>query len=265
MFRALWGSRVLIRLLARKTFLVQYRRASLGVLWAIGLPVVQAVVMAFVIGRIVRFNVGVPFQVFVLWGVVPWTFFHNAVTNATTSIVEGSTIATKIYFPRAVLPIVTVLAGVRGLVPAVGVLMVAAAILGAPMGIELLWIFPAMALMFVLACGFAMIFAALYVYFRDMRFIVAAGTIPWAWATGIFYPLSVLGPFRRVAELNPAVGMVQLFRASVGAAGTRAAVELSAWDAWGHTVVITVVWAVALIAISLPLYRRYDRVFVDLL
>lgn len=256
MFRSLWASRVLIRLLARKSFLVQYRRASLGLLWSIGLPMVQAAVMSFIIGRIARFDTDpVPFAAFVLTGVVPWTFFLSAVTNATTSIVDGSTIATKIYFPRAILPIVTVLAGIRGLVPALVVGVSAAAILGAPIGLSLLWLFPAMAMLFLLATGFAMILAGMYVYFRDMRFIVAAGTIPWAWASGIFYPLSVLGPFRQWVELNPAVGMLQLFRLSVGHSP----------PGWERAAGITVIWVVVLIAASLPLYRRYDRVFVDLL
>ncbi len=255
MFRALWESRTLMRLLARKTFLVQYRRATFGLLWSIGLPLVQALVMALVMSRIVRFETGAPYSVFVLSGVVPWTFFMQAVNTSTTSIVEGSSLATKVYFPRAVLPIVMILAGARGFAPAVAIMLVAAAILDATIGIAILYIIPAIALLFLLATGFGLVFAALHVYFRDMRFIVAAATIPWLWASGIFYPVDIFKSLRPWMELNPGIGMLQLFRASIGAAV----------PGWERSVVIAAIWGVALIAMALPLYRRYDRVFVDLL
>ncbi|MGH2728371.1 MAG: ABC transporter permease [Actinomycetota bacterium] len=256
MLRDLWASRKLLRMLAKKTFLVQYRRASLGMLWAIGLPLIQALVMVAVIGRIVRFDTsGAPFSAYVLAAIVPWTFFMTAIQASTTSIVEGSSLATKVYFPRAIFPIVMVLAGVRGLVPGLAIMLGVAAILGASMGVAALMIIPATLLMLTLATGFSLVFAALHVYFRDMRFIVSAATLPWFWASGVFYPVTVFKSFRRWIELNPAVGMLELFRSSIDAAT----------PGWERSAVITAIWAVALMLLALPLYRRYDRVFVDLL
>lgn len=255
MLRELWASRAVVRLLAKKAFLVQYRRASLGVLWAIGLPLVQAVMMAAVIGRIIRFNTGLPYSIFVLSGIVPWTFFMASTSASTVSIVEGSTLATKVYFPRATFPIVTVWSGLRGFVPAVGILIGAAAILGAPLGLDLLLILPGMLLMVTLTMGFSLVLAALQVYFRDMRFIVAAITLPWFWGSGIFYPTTIFKSLRSWVELNPAIGMLGVFRASLGGAA----------PGWGRAALISAAWAVALIMVSLPIYRRYDRVFVDLL
>lgn len=255
MLLELWNSRTLMRLLAKKAFLVQYRRASLGVLWAVGLPLIQALVMSLVIGRIIRFDTGVPYSAFVLSGIVPWTFFQNAVTSATTSIVDGSGIATKVYFPRAILPIVTVWAGLRGLIPGLAIMLGLAAIFQGSLGIDVLLIVPAALLMLLLATGFGLVLAALHVYFRDTRFIVTASALPWFWLSGIFYPLTVFKSLRPWVELNPAVGMLQVFRASVGAVS----------PGWERPVVITIIWVIALAMIALPLYRRYDRVFVDLL
>ena len=81
--RNIWQSRELIRILSRKDFFVKYRRASLGVFWAVGLPLVQATVLSVVLSRIVRFRPpgGIPFPVFVYSGILPWQFFSNAVTN----------------------------------------------------------------------------------------------------------------------------------------------------------------------------------------
>lgn len=255
MLREIWADRTLIRLLAKKSFLVQYRRASFGVLWAVGLPLVQAVVMALVIGRIVRFETGIRYSVFVLSGIVPWSFFMSSVQMATVSIVDGSGLATKVYFPRAIFPIVTVLTGTRGLVPAVGILVASAAIFKAPLGVDLVLLIPALMLLLALALGFALLFAALHVYFRDMKFIVAAASLPWFWGSGIFFPIRIFGSARGWFELNPAVGMLQLFRSALGAGAPGAT----------RAVVISIIWAVALIGLALPLYRRFDRVFVDLL
>ena len=255
MLREIWADRTLIRLLAKKSFLVQYRRASFGILWAVGLPLVQALVMAVVIGRFVRFETGIRYSVFVLSGIVPWSFFLSSVSLSTVSIVDGSGLATKVYFPRAIFPIVTVWTGTRGLVPALGILIGFAAVFKAPLGLHLLLLIPAVLLMLSLATGFSLVFAALHVYFRDMKFIVAASTIPWFWGSGIFYPITIFKSVRQWFELNPAVGMLQLFRSAFGGgapAGTR-------------SVVISIIWVIALIGIALPLYRRYDRVFVDLM
>src|SRR5262245_45080387 len=80
--RDLWRSHVLIRTLARKDFFVRFRRASFGMLWAIGLPLIQGLVMAIVFSRIANFKSGVKLPVFVLWGVLPWTFFSSALQSA---------------------------------------------------------------------------------------------------------------------------------------------------------------------------------------
>ena len=251
----LWRSRVLTRLLAKREFLVNYRRASFGVLWAIGLPLFQGVVIGLTLSRVIRFHTPGGYALFVFAGILPWTFFNGVLTGATNSIVIGSELATRVYFPRAVLPIVTVLAGLRGFIPSIPILIALAAIFKAPLGVHLILLIPATLLMVALTMGFSLVFAALQVYFRDMRFIVAATTLPWFWASGAIFPLDKLHSIRHWIELNPAVGMIEFFRASLGTASA----------GWGRSVWICAAWSVGLIVLSLPLYMRYDRVFVDLL
>ena len=251
----LWRSRDLTRLLAKREFLVNYRRASFGVLWAIGLPLAQALIVGLTLSRVVRFETKGGYALFVFAGTLPWTFFNGALTVATNSIVIGSELATRVYFPRAVLPIVTVLSALRGFIPSVAVLIGLAAIFRAPLGLDLFLLIPATVLMVTLTAGFSLVLAALQVYFRDMKFIVAASTLPWFWTSGAIFPLDKLGSMRHWLELNPVVGMIEFYRASLGTASA----------GWGRSVWICAAWAVGLIALSLPLYRRYDRVFVDLL
>jgi ABC-type polysaccharide/polyol phosphate export permease len=178
------------------------------------------------------------------------------VVLGTSSVVDGSALATKIYFPRAVLPLVTVFSGFYGLVLGLVVLVGMAVAFGAPLGLQLLYLVPAVAMLLALAAAFALVLSILQVYFRDIKHVVGAITMPWFWASGVFYPLTRLSPtFRRVIEINPAVGMISLFRAALGAPSP--GWETGVWWSLG--------WIVVLFVAAAYLFRRYDRVCVDLL
>jgi hypothetical protein len=148
-----WRHRTLLAVLARKDFHVRYRRASLGLLWAIGMPVLQAAVLAVVFGRFVAD--GIPhYAAFVLAGTVAWTFISSTIPAAATSIVDGSDLSTRIYFPRALFPLVSVAANVYGFVLALGVLLVGVIAFGVPLGARLLLLVPGalLAIAFTTAC-----------------------------------------------------------------------------------------------------------------
>ena len=260
LLRDIWRARDLLRVLARKDFFVRYRRASFGVFWAVGLPLMQAAVLAFVFTRIVdlsaRFGATeIPYPVYVFSGILPWTFFNGGVQSGVTAIVDGSALATRIYFPRAILPLVLVFSSAYGFVPGLVILVALALGFGAPVGPDLLYLVPAVALTLALTLVFALVFSAMQVYFRDVKHIVQAITLPWFWASGVFFPIERMGDLRQWLEINPAVGMIQLYRAAFDGAAPN--FETSVWWSLGWTIVL-------LIAAAL-LHRRYDRVFVDLL
>jgi ABC-type polysaccharide/polyol phosphate export permease len=256
LLRDLWRSRELIGILARKDFYVRFRRASFGLLWVIGLPLIQATVLAVVLSQFVKFKTGVPFPVYVYSGLLPWSFFIGTVSGGTSAIVQGSSLATKIYFPRAVLPIVSALSGFYAFAPGIPVLFALAAVMGAPITPWLLLMIPATALLFFLATAFGLVFAAMQVYFRDMTLIVQAATLPWFWATGVFFPIARLKPgFRAALEKNPTVGVILLYRRAIG----------EAVAGWTTAVWWSVGWTVALLIVAALIYRRRDRVFIDLL
>jgi ABC-type polysaccharide/polyol phosphate export permease len=251
-----WANRDLVVMLARKDFFVRFRRTSFGLVWSVGLPVVQATVLALVFTRIVRIQVGYNYGVFVFSGILPWTFFSSTLGSASTSIVDGQGLATKIYFPRALLPLVSVGTSLYGFVPGVFVLIGMAAVLGPGIGPHVWLILPATVLMVALAASFGLVFAALHVYFRDMRYILQAATFAWFYGSPILYPLQrVPDSLRPFIEANPATGMLQAFRgAIVGPSGDLLAPML-----------FTVGWILVLLVAAGALYRRFDRVFVDLL
>lgn len=249
----LWAHRGLLGVLARKDFVVRYRRASLGLLWALGLPLFQAAVLALVFGRFVRIG-GNDYAVFVLAGVVPWTFLSSTIGTGVTAIVDGAELSTRIWFPRALFPLVTVAANGYGLVIGIGAMVAVAAAMGAS-GPQALLVIPAAALAVLLTASVCLVAAALQVGYRDVRYLVQAGLLAWFYVTPVIYPLSAtegLAPWLRV---NPATGVVEAFRAATVGAGAAATTSIL----W------TLAWSGALLGAALVLYRRHDRTFADLL
>ncbi len=253
--REILGRRQLVAILARKEFFVRYRRASLGIAWAVLLPFVQASVLAVVLSRFVAFPTTTHYAVFVYAGMVAWSFFNTAVTAASTSIVDNAAITSRIYFPRALLPVVAVAAGIYGLAASVPVLIAMLLITGTGVGPEIALLVPAVALTVALATAFGLVLSALHVYFRDVRFLVAAVLLPLFYATPVFYPLSELPPRLATAVgLNPVTGVVHLFRLAIGE------------ERVGLTpVAVALVWLVVMGGLGLWLQARRDRVFADLL
>lgn len=253
-------SRQLVNVLARRSFFIRYRRASFGLAWAVGLPLTQAIVMAAIFHYAVRINTP-HYPVFVFTGLFAWSFFSNGVLTGTTSIVDNSSMSSRIYFPRAVLPIVSVLAEVYAFAISVVILLGLAAAFQVWPGWHTLWLAPAAALLVLLTVGAATVLSALQVYFRDVRYVVQASLLAWFYLTPVFYPLEFLrehrvpAALRVVVQVNPATGVVELFRAAVTGADR----------GWGAEALITTAWAVALLALGTWLHRRWDRLFADLL
>lgn len=257
LLRDIWRSRDLLVTLARKDFFVRFRRTSFGLLWAVGLPLIQAAVLAVVFTKIVRIETGGNYGIYVFSGMLPWTFLAGTVTTGSTAIVDGALLATKIYFPRALLPLVTLGANLYGFLPGVAVLLIGAATIGEGLDTDVVLLVPATVLMIAFVASLTLLLSGLHVYFRDLRFIVQAGTLAWLYGTPVIYPLDeATGTLRTILLLNPATGMVSLFRSAVSDTGT---------DGVGTAIVATIAWTVGLAVVAIVFHSRRDRVFVDLL
>lgn len=262
MARDLRASWPLIMILARKEFYVRYRRASLGLFWAVGLPLIQTATLALVFSQVKVFQIdGLPYPVFIFCGMLPWTYFAGTFGPAATSIVDNAALSNKIYFPRSVLPIVTVLSGLYGFVISLVLLVAMALVYGVDLGPSLLLLLPAVLLLVSFTLGMSLVCSALHVYFRDVRYMVQAAIGAWFYVTPIVYNLSSkdFNPTARaIVRCNPATGIIELFRyAIVGPRGTDAG--------WIISLTITIGVSIALLVAAVLLHRRFDRVFSDLL
>lgn len=251
-----WAHRGVLGMLSRADFQVRYKRASFGVLWAVAVPVLQSVILAVVFAKVIRVGNGRAFGAYVMSGVLAWSYFSGAVGAGATAIVDGAGLTDKVWFPRALLPLVPTLANVIGLLASLVVLLVALPILGVGLSPRLLLLFPGVVLLITLAASVSLCLAALHVYFRDVRFLVQAGLLVWFYVTPIAYPRHLLGPrLGTLLDFNPVTGVVILFhQATVGPDGPLV-----------RPLVVSVAVTVFLLVAAIEANRRHDRLFVDLL
>lgn len=251
-----WRFRELLVMLARKDFFVRYRRAAFGVLWAVGLPFFQAAILAVVFSQIIQIGTGFPYAVFVFCGFVPWALFSTALGGASTAIVDNSALASKIYFPRAILPIATVLTNLYGYAVTLVALVIMALGFGVAIRPKIVLLVPATLILVLLTMGFSLLSSALHVYFRDIRYLVVAALAVWFYVTPVVYPLNKAGGLLATGiKINPMTGVTEMFRAAV----------LRPDNGWILTVLVSLLWIAGTWTAACILHRRYDRVFTDLM
>ena len=251
--RSIWDHRSVLRTLAAKDFKVRYKRASLGVTWAVALPLVQAVVLAVVFGRLGLETAGVDYLGYGFAGVTAWSFSALSFQAGTTAVVDGAALTDKIWFPRALLVLAPIGANLVGL--GIGLVIVTVVQLArGHLGVEVLLVVPATVLLVALATGLSLVTSALYVPFRDVRFVVQAATLLLFYVTPILYTPDRLGGLADLLPLNPFAGSIGLFQQAFSGA-TVGLPEL----------VGALVWTTVLLVAGVKLHQRGDRTFVDLL
>jgi ABC-type polysaccharide/polyol phosphate export permease len=256
MLRSFWQARELAVTLARRDFYSRYRRAMLGVMWAVAMPVIQASVLALVFTKVARLSLPGNAFVFVYSGTAAWAFFSQGLGIAATSVVDGATLASRIYFPRLVLPLVSVLSGSFLLLLNYTIALIAAWVTGSPITLWALLVPASMLLTLLITFLAAAALSAIHVYFRDTRYFVQAALLVTFYLTPVFYPMTQApGKLRIVDEINPMTGIIEL-----GRRGT-----VGADPIWVHAVGITGIWIVALAGLTVWLYSRFDRYFSDLM
>jgi lipopolysaccharide transport system permease protein len=212
--REIWRYRELLYFLAWRDIKVRYKQTALGFGWVILQPLFLMLVFSFVFGRLARVPTdGIPYPVFVLSGLVPWQLFSYALTDSSNSLITNEQLLTKVYFPRLIIPISSVIVGLADFCVSFLLLLVVAAFNGVKPGWSILFIpfFAAFATLTALAAGLWL--SALNVRFRDVRHTLTFLTQVWLLATPVAYPASVVPePWRLLYALNPMTGVVEGFR-----------------------------------------------------
>jgi lipopolysaccharide transport system permease protein len=210
----LWRYRDLIRFLTFRDIQLRYRQTVLGVAWAVIQPVATMLVFSLFFGRLGKIpSDGVPYPLFVFCALLPWQLFAFSLSEASNSMVANQSLVTKVYFPRLVIPLSAVLAGLVDFCVSFVLLLGMMAWYGVYPGPGMLVLPALVALAVVTALGVGLWLSALNVQYRDVRYTLPFLTQFWLFATPIAYPASLLPEkWRPLLGLNPMAGVVEGFR-----------------------------------------------------
>jgi lipopolysaccharide transport system permease protein len=250
-----WEHRELLFFLTWRDIKLRYKQTTLGVLWAIIQPTAPMLIFTLVFGRLVDVPADGPYPLFAFAGLLPWTFFANAVTNSASSVVTSANLITKVYFPRMIIPGAATLAALMDFVIGVGVLVLLMIWYGVSPHATLAVIPLLVALTTILALGVGMFLAALTVQFRDVRYALPFLIQFWMFATPIIFPSRIVPDgWRWALTLNPMAGIIENFRAALFG-------RAIAWS----SLAVSAAMAVAILAYAAYSFRRFERKFADLI
>ncbi|HTC63545.1 MAG TPA: ABC transporter permease [Candidatus Saccharimonadales bacterium] len=210
----LWAYRELLYFFVWRDIKVRYKQTVIGAAWAILQPVLTMIVFSLFFGKLAKIpSQGLPYPIFYYSALLPWMYFATAMQGATNIVVDNQRVITKIYFPRVVLPIASVLSGLLDFSISFGVFLIMMAYYRiAPMS-SVIWL-PAFLLLAVFtALGVGLWLSALNALYRDVRYVVPFLVQFWMFASPVAYPSSLVPEkWRWLYGLNPMAGVIEGFR-----------------------------------------------------
>jgi lipopolysaccharide transport system permease protein len=254
--RDLWEYRELLYFLVWRDIKVRYKQTALGAAWAVLQPLLTMLVFTVIFGRLAKVpSDGIPYPVFAYTALLPWQLFAFALTESSQSLVTNKNLLTKVYFPRLIVPMASVFAGLVDFAIAFLLLIVLMVIYHVKPSIAAAWLPVFLLMTIATALSVGLWLSALNVKFRDVRYLIPFLTQFWMYATPVAYPSSLVPePWREWYGLNPMSGVVEGFRwALLGKSGNPG---LLVWVS---------VTAVALLLIGgLYYFRRTEATFADI-
>lgn len=251
--REVWAHRELLYFLVWRDLKLRYKQTALGVVWVALQPIALAAMFTIVFSRFLSApSQGLPYPVFVLAALVPWQLFAAAIMRASLSLVANEHLLTKIYFPRILIPLASVLTASVDMV--FTLLVLSGVLIYYDVGVSTTVLFLPLLVVLVLVAAIStgVLLAALNVRYRDIQAIVPFLTQIWLFATPIAYaPTLVPADWRSLYDLNPMVGVVEGFRWAIAGGAFPQSLFVSA-------AVITVLAVVAIVY-----FRRAERHFAD--
>jgi len=259
----LWEYRELLYFLTWRDIKVRYKQTVLGVAWAVLQPVMTMAVFSLIFGVLGRIPSNGPYPVSCFAALVPWTFFAYGLSQGSNSLVGSQSLIKKVYFPRLIIPISSVMSGLVDLLIAFAVLLAMMPCFRVWPTVNIVWLPLFLLLALTTSLGVGLWLSALNVEYRDVRYAVPFLTQFWMFATPIAYSSNLLNkldpyPFGTVAKtlysLNPMVGVVEGFRwALMGGANTRPGLMIGA----------SALSAVLVLVSGAFYFRRMERNFAD--
>jgi lipopolysaccharide transport system permease protein len=254
-FKELWQYRDLFYFLVWRSVKARYAQSTIGIGWAVIQPLFSMLVFTIVFGRLAKISSdGVPYAVFSFAALVPWTYFANALSESTASLVTNSNLLSKVYFPRLILPLSSVLAKLVDFSIAMVLLLGLLVFYGMMPNWGVLALPLLIVLMMLTAAGLGMWLTSLSVQYRDVNYAIGFIVQLLMYSAPVVYPASLIPEkYQLLYALNPMVGVIEGFRSAL--LGTRP----MPW----HFLAMGTITALAVAITGALYFRRKERLFAD--
>ncbi len=254
--RDLWRYRELLYFLTWRDIKVRYKQTILGAAWAILQPLLTMVIFSIIFGQLAKLpSEGIPYPIFTYTALLPWQLFAFALTNSSNSLVGSQNLVSKVYFPRLVIPIASVLPGLVDFAISFVVLLGMLLYFQIPLTARVLVLPLFLLLALGTALGVGLWLSALNVEYRDIRYVVPFLTLFWQYATPVAYSSSLIPEkWRLLYGLNPMTGVVEGFRWAL----------LGKGDV-GGLLWISIIIIVLLLITGLLYFKRMETTFADVI
>jgi len=255
-FKDIWAYRELLFFLTWRDVKVRYKQTALGAAWAILQPLFMMIIFTIFFGRLAGVaSAGIPYPLFALAGLVPWTFFANAITASGNSLVGSANLITKVYFPRLIVPAAAMLAGLVDFLLAFVMLVVLMFYYHVTLTVQILFLPVLILLTALFSLGVGTWMSALNVKYRDVRFALPFLIQLWLFVSSVILPsTSIPQKWRWLIMLNPMSGIIEGYRAALFGLPFD-------WPALGIASALTIV----VLLYAIYAFGRVERSFADII
>jgi lipopolysaccharide transport system permease protein len=260
-FKSLWQYRELLYFLVWRDLKVRYKQTVLGAVWIVLQPVVSMVIFSFLFGTLLKVpSGGVPYPIFAYAALLPWNYFAASLNRSSASLVGNSNLITKVYFPRLIIPISSVLSPLVDFAIAFIVLGVLMAYFSIPITASVVWLPVFLLLAMLTALGFGLWLSALNVRFRDINVMIPFIIQTWLYLTPVIYGTTLIPErFRFLLTLNPMTAVTEGFRWSL------LGIQLADAQPPGPVLAFSFMVTLFVLFSGAIFFRRTERTFADII
>jgi len=254
--KEIWQYRELLYFFTWRDLKVRYKQTAIGVAWAILQPLMTMVVFSVFFGSLAKIpSDGVPYPIFVYVGLLFWQFFSSALSDTSMTLIANQAIITKVYFPRLILPISSVMTKLVDFLIASLILIGLMAYYGYMPHLSGFLLIPLLLIItFMASVGGGLFLAAINVKYRDIRYALPFFIQILMFVTPVIYPASIAGKYSTILALNPMMGVIQNARAALlGTAPIN-------WTLIG----ISFIACLILLLIGIYVFKKVERYFADI-
>ncbi len=236
----------------------RYKQSILGYFWVILNPMAQMMVMSFAFSIILRVPTNaagnIPYSIFLFVALLPWNLFANSLSSASASLVSSSSLITKVYFPRTILVISTILAKIVDFLFASTILITYMLVYQIPVTINILWIIPIFFIQQIFTLGLSLFFAASNLIYRDIQYLLSLILLLWMYLTPVIYPADLVPErFRIIFQLNPMAVIINAYRQTILGGG---APNYS-------SIIIAFLLSLLVLILGLSYFKSREKLFAD--